>query len=238
MSERFFLATSPVASKAELVGDEARHLARVLRAQVGDSIIVFDGRGDAWPARVTAIGRDRVGLDVGPPLAPPAPPLPLTLAVALPKGDRQKWLVEKLTELGCGRLVPLVTTRGVAEATPAAIERLGRAAIEACKQCGRNTLLEIAPPATLAAVLAARDPGALALVADPAGEPFGPLLADHAGTVLALVGPEGGFTPEELAAAEAAGCRRASLAPHILRVETAAIAVAAGMATASGAPRA
>jgi RsmE family RNA methyltransferase len=160
--------------------------------------------------------------------APPA--LPLTLAVALPKGDRQKWLVEKLTELGCARLVPLVTTRGVAEATPAAIERLGRAAIEACKQCGRTMLLEIAPPATLAAVLAARDPGALALVADPAGEALGPLLAGHAGAVLALVGPEGGFTAEELAAAEAAGWRRVSLAPHILRVETAAIALAAVMA--------
>jgi 16S rRNA (uracil1498-N3)-methyltransferase len=236
MSERFFLATSPVDGRAELVGDEARHLARVLRAAIGDAVAVFDGRGSEWPARVTAIGRDRVGLEVGPPLAPPAPPLPLTLAVALPKGDRQTWLVEKLTELGCGRLVPLVTTRGVAEATPAAIERLGRAAIEACKQCGRNTLLEITPPVTLAAVLAARDPGVLAVVADPAGEPFGPLLAGHAAAVLALVGPEGGFTAEELAVAEAAGCRRVSLAPHILRVETAAIALAAGVAMRTGAP--
>jgi 16S rRNA (uracil1498-N3)-methyltransferase len=230
MSERFFLATPPVDGRAELVGDEARHLARVLRAAIGDAVAVFDGRGSEWPARVTSIGRDRVGLDVGPPLAAAAPPLPLTLAVALPKGDRQKWLVEKLTELGCARLVPLVTTRGVAEATPAAIERLGRAAIEACKQCGRTTLLEIAPPATLAAMLADRDPGALALVADPAGESLGTLLAGHTGAVLALVGPEGGFTAEELAAAEAAGWRRVSLAPHILRVETAAIALAAVMA--------
>jgi len=87
-------------------------------------------------------------------------------------------------------------------------------------------------------VLAARDPNTVSLVADPSGEALGPLLAGHAGAVLALVGPEGGFTAEELAAAEAAGCHRASLAPHILRVETAAIALAAGMATASGAPRA
>jgi 16S rRNA (uracil1498-N3)-methyltransferase len=238
MSERFFLATPPVDGRAELVGDEARHLARVLRAAIGDAVAVFDGRGSEWPARVTSIGRDRVVLEVGPPLAAAAPPLPLTLAVALPKGDRQKWLVEKLTELGCARLVPLVTTRGVAEATPAAIERLGRAAIEACKQCGRTTLPEITPPATLAAVLAARDPNTVSLVADPSGEALGPLLAGHAGAVLALVGPEGGFTAEELAVAEAAGCRRVSLAPHILRVETAAIALAAGMATASGAPRA
>jgi 16S rRNA (uracil1498-N3)-methyltransferase len=238
MSERFFLATPPVDGRAELVGDEARHLARVLRASVGDAVAVFDGRGSEWPARVTSIGRDRVGLDVGPPLAGAAPPLPLTLAVALPKGDRQKWLVEKLTELGCARLVPLVTTRGVAEATPAAIERLGRAAIEACKQCGRTTLLEIAPPVTLAAMLAARDPNTVSLVADPSSEALGPLLAGHAGAVLALVGPEGGFTAEELAVAEAAGCRRVSLAPHILRVETAAIALAAGVAMRTGAPNA
>jgi 16S rRNA (uracil1498-N3)-methyltransferase len=238
MSERFFLATPPVDGRAELVGDEARHLARVLRAAIGDAVAVFDGRGSEWPARVTSIGRDRVGLEVGPPLAAAAPPLPLTLAVALPKGDRQKWLVEKLTELGCARLVPLVTTRGVAEATPAAIERLGRAAIEACKQCGRTTLLEITPPATLAAMLAARDPNTVSLVADPSGEALGPLLAGHAGAVLALVGPEGGFTAEELAVAEAAGCRRVSLAPHILRVETAAVALAAGVAMRSGAPNA
>lgn len=230
MSERFFLTAPPADGRAELVGDEARHLARVLRAQVGDAIVVFDGRGAAWPAQVATIGRDRVGLDVGPPLAPTAPPLPLTLAVALPKGDRQKWLVEKLTELGCARLVPLVTTRGVAEATPAAIERLTRGVIEACKQCGRATLLEIAPPATLAAVLAVRDPGVLAMVADPAGEPLSPVLAHHTGAVLALVGPEGGFTTEELSAATTAGCRHVSLAPHILRVETAAVALAAGVA--------
>lgn len=235
MSERFFLATPPVDGRAELVGDEARHLARVLRASVGDAVAVFDGRGSEWPARVTSIGRDRVGLDVGPPLAGAAPPLPLTLAVALPKGDRQKWLVEKLTELGCARLVPLVTTRGVAEATPAAIERLGRAAIEACKQCGRTTLLEITPPATLAAVLANRDPGTLAVVADPAGEPIGALLARHAGAVLALIGPEGGFTPEELAAATAAGARHVSLASHVLRIETAAIALAAAVQAGSAA---
>lgn len=231
MSERFFLTAPPAAGHAELVGDEARHLARVLRARVGDAIVVFDGRGTAWPAHVAALGRDRVTLDLGPPLAPAAPPLPLTLAVALPKGDRQKWMVEKLTELGCGRLVPLATSRGVAEATPAAVERLTRGTIEACKQCGRTTLLEIAPPATLAAALADRDPGMLAVVADPGGEPFGPLLTQHAGAVLALVGPEGGFTADELAAATGAGCRRVSLAPHILRVETAAIALAAAVAS-------
>lgn len=229
MSERFFLDKAPEAGRAELSGDEARHLARVLRAKVGDTISVFDGSGCEWPARITTLGRDRVGLEVGPALTVAIPPRSLTLAVALPKGDRQKWMVEKLTELGCTRLVPLVTTRGVAEATPGAIQRLMRSVVEACKQCGRNTLLEIASPLTMAQVLAGRDAATLSLIADPEGEPLGPMLAGHAGVVLALVGPEGGFTAEELAMATAAGCHRVSLAPHVLRVETAAIALAAGI---------
>ncbi|MFM8379686.1 MAG: RsmE family RNA methyltransferase [Planctomycetia bacterium] len=229
MSERFFLDTPPRDGRAELSGDEARHLARVLRAKVGDTVSVFDGRGRAWPARVATLGRDRVGLDLGPVVEVAPPARPLTIAVALPKGDRQKWMVEKLTELGCTRLVPLVTTRGVAEATSAAVQRLTRSVVEACKQCGRNTLLEIGSPLTVAEVLAARDAATLALIADPEGDPLGPLLAHHTNAVLALVGPEGGFTAEELAVADAAGCRRVSLGPHVLRVETAAIALAAGI---------
>ena len=240
MSDRFFLASPPADGRCELVGDEARHLVRVLRARVGDAVEVFDGCGRAWPARVTTIGRDRVGLEVGPPQEAAAAPALLTLAVALPKGDRQKWLVEKLTELGCARLVPLVTTRGVAEATPGALDRLSRGVVEACKQCGRNTLMEIAPPQTVAAVLGGLDATTLGIVADPAGRPAGSLVGSHAGPMLALVGPEGGFTTGEIAAAEAAGCHRLVLAPHILRIETAAVAVAAAVwaAHAGPAPRA
>jgi hypothetical protein len=127
------------------------------------------------------------------------------------------------------RMLEALSVPGVAEATPGAIQRLARSVVEACKQCGRNTLLEIASPLTMAEVLAGRDAATLSLVADPEGEPLGPALAGHAGSVLALVGPEGGFTAEELAMATAANCRRVSLAPHVLRVETAAIALAAGI---------
>jgi 16S rRNA (uracil1498-N3)-methyltransferase len=235
MSERFFLAASPRAGRAVLVGDEARHLARVLRARVGDTVTVFAGGGVEWPARVAAIGRDEVAVEVGPPRHdPPAAGPPLALAVALPKGERQKWLVEKLTELGVARLVPLVTERGVAEATPATAARLARTVIEACKQCGRNTLLEIGPPAEPTAFLQGLPPGALAILADPIGmaldEAVGAAAAAGASAVAALVGPEGGFTDGEIATATAAGCRRVSLGRHVLRVETAAIALAARFA--------
>jgi 16S rRNA (uracil1498-N3)-methyltransferase len=229
MSERFFLEAPPRDGRAVLTGDEARHLARVLRAAVGDEVIVFAGTGIHWPARVVRIGREEVELDTGAGRAdPPAAGPPLTLAVALPKGERQKWLVEKITELGVARLVPLRTERGVAEATPSAVERLRRGVIEACKQCGRDTLMEIGAPVTVTEVLAALTDGCRGLVADPSGSPLdAAVLRAGADAVLALVGPEGGFTDAELAAADRAGAGRATLGPHILRVETAAVAVAA-----------
>ena len=229
MSERFFLGSPARSGQATLVGDEARHLARVLRAKVGDLVRVFDGSGGEWSARVTQIDRDAVALDVGDQL--PTAPLPersVTLAVALPKGDRQKWLVEKLTELGVARLVPLVTERGVAEATESARARLERGVVEACKQCGRNTLMEIAEPATRESLAAALPPGAVRLIAHPDGIALDALSRPApGGAVVAAVGPEGGFTPKEILVADRQGFERASLGPHILRIETAAVALAA-----------
>ena len=230
MSERFFLSMPPRDGRAVLVGDEARHLARVMRCAVGDEVVVFDGSGTAWRARVASIGRDEVMLDMGEAVtASRLTRVPLTLAVALPKGERQKWLVEKLTELGVERLVPLATVRGVAEATPAAVERLSRGVVEACKQCGRDGLMQIGRPKSVAEVVGGTGGGAVLLVADRDGAPLEEV-ATGASQVVALVGPEGGFTEEELATIEAAGGRRVSLGPHVLRVETAAIALAARLA--------
>lgn len=230
MSERFFLATPPAGTRAVLTGDEARHLARVLRAAVGDEVTLFDGRGRSWPARVAVLGRDTVELETGAARVESAGATALTLAVALPKGERQKWLVEKLTELGVARLVPLVTERGVAEATAAAIARLERGVIEASKQCGRDTLMEIAAPASVAAVVAGKAAGVIGLVADPIGRPLDTAGWPEWAEVLGLVGPEGGFSAAELAATDAAGWPRVALAAHVLRVETAAVALAARLA--------
>jgi len=236
MSERFFTTAAPQDGRALLTGDEARHLAKVLRAREGDAVVLFDGRGRSWPARVTRIGRDSVDLDAGDPVVDAASAaVRLTLAVALPKGERQKWMVEKITELGVGRLVPLETTRGVAEATEGARARLERGVIEACKQCGRNTLLEIAAGQTLAQLLSDRTEGVHLVIAHPGGGPLDAAVPATATGVIVLIGPEGGFTDEELAAVDRAGASRVSLGPHILRVETAAIAVAARLvAAASG----
>ncbi len=232
MSERFFIPSPPLHGRVVLTGDEARHLVRVLRGQVGDDVVVFAGEGVEWPAQITRLGRDEAELETGParhdlPAGGPA----VSIAVALPKGERQKWLVEKLTELGAAQLIPLETERGVAEATPAARERLRRGVIEACKQCGRNRLMAIGEPLSVAAALADMPPGSRVVIADPGGPPLDPRgLAAGATNLLALVGPEGGFTVAEIAAAEQAGAIRVSLGPHILRIETAAIALAARLA--------
>jgi len=233
MSERFFLTAPPHDGRATLQDDEARHLVRVVRAKIGDMIVVFDGKGCHWSARVSEIKRNEVLLDVD---ALPSDACwtgpELWLAIALPKGDRQKWMVEKLTELGVARLIPLETLRGVAEATDNSQARMERVVIEACKQSGRNTLMKIAKSHSLLALLDSLPSGARLLIADPGGTlpaadqatlPAGQTLAP----IIALIGPEGGFTQAELAIADRAGARRVSLGSHILRIETAAIALAA-----------
>ncbi len=227
MSERFFV-TSPIAGEhAALTGDEARHLSSVMRAKVGDEVILFDGSGAEFAARVAATAKGTVELsiverrEISREL-----PFSLTLAAALPKGDRQKWLVEKATELGVTQIVPLITQRAVAQPTASALDRLCRAVVEASKQCGRNRLLEITAP------LAATDyfgtaKSATRLIADPSGQPLCQIDVQPGTDIIAAIGPEGGFTDAELASATSAGWHPISLGPRILRIETAAIAVAA-----------
>jgi 16S rRNA (uracil1498-N3)-methyltransferase len=229
MSDRFFLEGEPQGTRAILAGDDARHLARVLRARVGDEVIVFSGTGCEWPARVAHVTRDAVTLELGLARVDPPPQIALALAVALPKGDRQKWLVEKLTELGVGRLVPLQTQRGVAEATPAVLERLKRTVIEACKQSGRNTLMELGRSTTPGELVAGASAATRLVLATRDGPPLVMADRDRATPTLGLVGPEGGFTMDELALFTGAGALPARLGPHVLRVETAAIALAAAM---------
>ena len=150
----------------------------------------------------------------------------LTLGVwRLPKGDRQKWLVEKATELGVARLVPLVTERAVAQPSENALERLRRAVIEASKQCGRNRLMEIALPKSWDEFLTANNQVAYRLVAHPSAEE--PLSSYLQASIVAAIGAEGGFTDEEIARAESQGWKSIGLGPRTLRVETAAVALAA-----------
>jgi 16S rRNA (uracil1498-N3)-methyltransferase len=228
MSERFFTEVPVSGEQAELRGPEAHHLARVMRAQVGESILLFDGSGDEFTACIERLQKDRVELRIVERRSlDRESPHELTLAVALPKGDRQKWLLEKIVELGAARLVPLVTQRGVAQPVEQALARLERAAIEASKQCGRNRLLQVAPPIAAGDYFPLPASSTLRLLADPSGTALANEPQPLPRAIQAAVGPEGGFTSEELATARDCGWQVVSLGPRILRIETAAIALAA-----------
>jgi 16S rRNA (uracil1498-N3)-methyltransferase len=240
MSDRFY-STEPLnADRLALGGSEAHHLLHVMRAKAGQRIVLFDGSGVECEAEIVRCGRAEVELQVlDRRTVDRELPFELVVGVSLPKGDRQKWLVEKLMELGVTTLVPLVTARGVAQPTDSALERLERSVIEAAKQCGRNRLMQVAKPqawepwiseGTNSIAGDLRSPECRRLIAHPTGAALTSIdLAPPLPTRLAI-GPEGGFTEEEVAAALAAGWQAVNLGPRILRVETAAMALAAAVA--------
>ncbi|HVX64571.1 MAG TPA: 16S rRNA (uracil(1498)-N(3))-methyltransferase [Pirellulales bacterium] len=232
MADRYYVETPIVGDRAVVSGDEAHHLLHVMRAKVGQQATLFDGSGAEFSARVERLGRTEAELLIlGRSEVDRELPHELTLAVALPKGDRQRWLVEKAVELGVTRLVPLETARGVAQPVDKALARLRRAVIEACKQCGRNHLMEIEPSRAWGEHCRERPAAAeLRLVADPASPiPLRSAGIDSASAVQAAIGPEGGWTAEELTLAEEHGWRRVRLGRRILRIETAALNLAAAV---------
>jgi 16S rRNA (uracil1498-N3)-methyltransferase len=229
MSDRFFIDEPLSPGRATLAGPEAHHLIHVMRATPGTQVILFDGSGYEFAAVVQQIGRDRVELSVGPgePINRELP-AEVILGVPLPKGDRQKWLVEKTVELGLTRIVPLRTQRAVAQPVDQALTRLRRTVIEASKQCGRNRLMQIDGPMDWPDFIAARADVSCRLLAHPQPQSDQPsLILPPNAPVLLAVGPEGGFTNEEVVLASAAGWRTVDLGPRILRVETAALMLAA-----------
>jgi 16S rRNA (uracil1498-N3)-methyltransferase len=229
MPDRYFVDKPISADRVTLSGPEAHHLIHVMRATPGTHVTLFDGGGDEFTAAIERVGRSEIELSVlsRKPIDRELP-FDLTLGVALPKGDRQKWLVEKAVELGVTRIVPLRTQRGVAQPVEQALARLRRTVIEASKQCGRNRLLQIDEPQSWPDFVARAAGAACRLLAHPgANEDGRHVLPIHSGAVVAAIGPEGGFTDEEAALAVSAGWQAVNLGSRILRVETAAILLAA-----------
>lgn len=232
MSNRFFCERISETAGAVLDGSEAHHLAHVMRAAVGDSVVLFDGSGREFVAKVRQVGKSRVELDVAAgETIDRELPFPLVLGVALPKGERQKWLVEKAVELGVARIVPLKTQRGVAD-PGSALTRLRRAVIEASKQCGRNRLMEISDVVSAESFFGETPVDAIKLIGQPGSGTVSALgllaaMQGKANPRLFAIGPEGGFTEAEFAAAISAGWQPISLGARVLRVETAALALAA-----------
>jgi 16S rRNA (uracil1498-N3)-methyltransferase len=202
----------------QLNPSDHHHLARVLRLRAGESVSVTDGHG-GWRA---CAWRDSGLIALGEPHRFPAPHPPITVAFALTKGDRPEWVVQKLTELGVDRIVPMLTDRCVVrwDATRAVRhgERLAAAARAAAMQSRRVWLPELAPITPFADVVV--HSGARAARAAPGGQ------APTLDRPVVLVGPEGGWSPSEETAVPAT----IGLGPGILRAETAALAAAALMA--------
>jgi 16S rRNA (uracil1498-N3)-methyltransferase len=225
LADRFFCPDTPVDGRLVLEGDEARHLTRVRRVAVGECVELFDGRGWNHRAEVQALGRDRVELIVlESKVSDRLAACSLTLASAVPKGDRFDWLVEKATELGVDRLVPLVTERSVVDPRSAKLDRLRRVVVEASKQCRRDWLMELQPPMAWSSVVeVSREP--IKLIAHPGARGMASMGLNLAGrSAILAIGPEGGFTADEVEAALARGWREVGLGSTVLRVETAALA--------------
>src|SRR5262249_886733 len=190
-----------------------------------DRVYLFNGDGRQYPAEVCTTAKRHVCLQV---LGVEAPARELAfrveVAAPIPKGDRGQFLVEKLTELGATSFVPLCTARSIVQPRAVTLDRLRRYVIEASKQCGRNFLMRIEPPVRWGEYCAQGDLPQVRLLAHPGGTgQTGPARRDCAITV----GPEGGFTDEELERARSAQWQLLDLGPRILRIETAALALVA-----------
>jgi 16S rRNA (uracil1498-N3)-methyltransferase len=224
MPPRFWTDAPLIAGSFALDGPEAHHLTHVLRMISGDAVELCDGRGHVAEAVIAAAAKRSVTLDIRtvtefPPLVPR-----LTLAVAVPKGERFDWLVEKAAELGVSRLVPLRTDRGTVDPRDSKLDRLRQVVIAACKQSRNPWAMELVSPIAWTDWLATRSMEVPLLIADPMGTALP--MPSAASEIEFAIGPEGGWTTEELAAGERAGGQRVSLGPTILRIETAAIVVA------------
>jgi len=226
MAPRRFKVDEVTAGVVSLTGPQAHHAIAVLRMAVGDEVIVFDGRGTEATGRIAAIEPAQVVVATDTPRKI-ARSGALTLAVATPKGERADWLVEKCTELGVTRLIPLRTDRGIVAPGAGKLDRWRRKAVEAAKQSQQAIAMEIHDECSINALLS--EGSSLFFGSPDAAVSFSVALRgiDQAARITFIVGPEGGFTADELAALHAAGAMPVRLASPILRIETAAIAAAA-----------
>ena len=230
---RLYVRTALIeAASVELDAGQANYLGNVLRLKEGGELLLFDGRSGEWLARIAGASKKRMVLIVEQRTREPEAIPDVWLAFAPVKRVQTDWLIEKATELGTARLIPVMTQRTVAERVR--LDRLRAIAIEAAEQCGRTIVPDISDPLPLAHFLQHRDPARTLYFSDEAGgEPVGAAFAP--GPAVIVTGPEGGFTDDERAAIRAApNCIAISLGPRILRAETAALAALAAWMSAVG----
>lgn len=228
MSRRFrlFAPEAALETGIRLDADESHYLLRVLRLAPGTPCEVFDGAGAAWSARfVEATPEGRCRLERGTALPPREPKVRLEVGVALPKGDGFTMIVRQLAEIGAARVTPLVTEHSEGSSAPARSGRWRAAALSGARQCGRALVPAVNPPLAFPEWIREGIPPER-FVASPGGarEPR-PWIGS--GDCALAVGPEGGFSPEELALAAGSRFARLDLGERVLRTGTAAVVAAA-----------
>jgi 16S rRNA (uracil1498-N3)-methyltransferase len=238
LTRLYFPDEIPDHSECVLPAAQAHHVARVLRLAAGDALTLFDGAGTEYPAVISHLDKSAVKLRVGESReCDRESPLWITVAQAISSGERMDFTVQKAVELGAARIVPLISSRCVVRLSgERAVKRVAHwqaVAVSACEQCGRNRVPQIAAVASLADWLG-RQPGpggATRLLLAPRGDVRLREIARPAGEVTLLIGPEGGFAPEEADAAGRAGFTAVRLGPRVLRTETGAVAALAALQT-------
>jgi 16S rRNA (uracil1498-N3)-methyltransferase len=227
-------------SVVELPEGTAAHLAKVLRARAGDELVLFNGDGREFAGAIEAVRGARVSASVGDgrPVDRESP-IAVTLVQCVPRGDRMDFVVQKATELGVSRIVPVLSQRSVVRLDLRQAETKAvhwrAVAVSACEQCGRNRLpiIDAARPllSYLGESTAAAGPR---LVFEPDSEPARNVAQDSMSDAEIAIGPEGGFASDELEAFRVAGFVRIGLGPRILRTETAAVAALTWLQTRFG----
>ncbi|EDL58602.1 RsmE family RNA methyltransferase [Gimesia maris] len=227
MPHRFFYDGSFDVDQLLLDGSEAHHLLHVLRMQAGDTVLVFNGTGAEAEGVISKTSRKTVEVQVTARHAAQAKSqTPLILATAVPKGDRFRWLVEKAAELGVTKLVPLLTRRSSVDPGQNRLKKLQQTIVSAAKQSGQIQLMELTEVQNWDEFLSEiSQTESRLLIADPAGSgvDFFRSGEKRESPVVILIGPEGGFTPDELQSALEKGAKSVRLSEGILRIETAAI---------------
>ena len=212
----------------QLSADESHHLSRVLRLREGTTVYAFDGEGREWECEVSASHKTASTLTIRHEVTTPVEsPLQLTLAQALVKGDKFDLVVQKATELGVSRIIPLMTEqsdiRRAEERSEQRLQRWQRISLEALKQCRRRRLVTISNPLPFPALCREVAGQTTLLLAERGGSSLPVIAAPSPGLTL-CIGPEGGWSDRELELATTAGLTLVHLGPRILRTETAAIA--------------
>jgi 16S rRNA (uracil1498-N3)-methyltransferase len=218
-------------SVLELPPDATSHLVQVLRARSGDELILFNGDGREFSGAIQTARGSRASVAVGDArTVDRESPFAITLVQCVPRGDRMDFIVQKATELGVARIVPVLSQRSVVRLDKAQAQSKAAhwraVAVSACEQCGRNRIPAVEPPRPLLNYLgesAAGKGSKLVFEPDSAAAAL-PVAPARGGAVEIAIGPEGGFAADELEAFRVAGYSRVGLGPRVLRAETAAIA--------------